>query len=128
MQQSYSDSVRNNSAWSTPTSSDQAARRASGRTRYNARRQARATFRRDEIVKVWEDLGKDGWSPFSRGEQSFLADLFHVNRSTICRDMKIIQQQWRVGVCPTCASVLEVQRIEDLVERGKVKATYQQPS
>jgi hypothetical protein len=72
---------------------------------------------------MWEDLGKDGWSPLDRGGQSFLADFFHVNRSTICRDMAIIKKSWAVGTCPTCDTVLRASRIDDLEERGRIKVT-----
>jgi hypothetical protein len=72
---------------------------------------------------MWEDLGKDGWSPFDRGNQAMLADFFHVNRSTICRDMAIIKKMWQVATCPTCDTVLSVDRIQDLEERGRIKVT-----
>ena len=72
---------------------------------------------------MWADLGKDGWSPFDRGSQTYLAEFFKVNRSTICRDMVIIKRMWRVAECPTCATVLDMARIKDLAERGKIRVT-----
>jgi len=72
---------------------------------------------------MWADLGKDGWSPFNRGNQTYLAEFFKVNRSTICRDMAIIKRMWRVAECSTCETVLDMERIEDLEERGKIRVT-----
>jgi hypothetical protein len=124
MQQSAIHSASNKSRqWSPAFSPDEAARRASGRRRYNARRKVRAILRRRQILEMWEDLGKDGWSPYDRGGQTFLADFFHVHRSTICRDMTIIKKMWRAAACPTCDSVLSVDRIEDLEERGRIRVT-----
>ena len=114
----------NNRQWSPAISHDQAARRAAGRSRYNARRHFRAAYRRQQIVEMWWDLGKGGWSPLDRGGQSFLADFFHVNRSTICRDMAIIKKSWAVGTCPTCDTVLGVARMTGLDEQGRIKVTY----
>ena len=102
---------------------EEAARRASGRKRYNARRRFRADHRRSQIVEMWADLGQDGWSPFTRGSQTYLAEFFEVHRSTICRDMVIIKKMWRVAECPTCETVLDMERIEDLDERGKIRVT-----
>jgi hypothetical protein len=83
----------------------------------------KAILRRRQILEMWEDLGKDGWSPYDRGGQTFLADFFHVHRSTICREMAIIKKMWQVAVCPTCDTVLGVERIEDLEERGRIRVT-----
>ena len=123
MQQSGRHSARNNRQWGPAASQDEAARRASGGKRYNARRRLRADYRRRQIVEMWADLGKDGWSPFDRGSQTFMAEFFKVNRSTICRDMAIIKRMWRVAECPTCETVLDIERIEDLEERGKIRVT-----
>lgn len=121
MQQSHAHSACNNEAqWAPAGSYDHAARRASGRKRYNARRQFLAAHRRRQIVEMWADLGQDGWSPFDRGSQTFLAEFFKVNRSTICRDLVIIKRMLRVAECPTCGTVLDMTRIEDLAERGKI--------
>lgn len=123
MQPTSRHSASNNRQWSPASSRDEAARRAAGRRRYNARRKVKAIVRRHQIVEMWADLGKDGWSPFDRGGQAMLADFFHVNRSTICRDMAIIKKMWQVGTCPTCNAVLNVDRIQDLEERGRIKVT-----
>jgi hypothetical protein len=56
-------------------------------------------------------------------EQTFLADFFHINRSTICRDMTVIKKMWAVATCPTCDTVLRVDRIEDLEKRGRIRLT-----
>jgi hypothetical protein len=124
MQPSSSRSACNKNSWSNPSSYDQAARRASGRARYNARRQARATIRRAEILKMWEDLGRDGWSPYNRGSQTMMADLFQVDRSTICRDMKFLRRYWQVTTCPTCDNPLHFDRINELAEQGRIKVRY----
>jgi hypothetical protein len=125
MQQSQVPNARNkNRQWSPATSQDQAARRAAGRRRYNARRRVKAIIRRGQIIEMWEDLGKDGWSPFDRGHQSEMAKFFHVHRSTICRDMAIIKRMWSVGTCPTCDTVLDIERMDGLEERGRITVTY----
>jgi hypothetical protein len=80
-------------------------------------------LRRRQILEMWEDLGKDGWSPFNRGNQSHMAEFFHVHRSTICRDMAIIKKMWSVGTCPTCDTVLSIDRIQGLEEQGRIKVT-----
>ncbi|MGA2307496.1 MAG: hypothetical protein ABSH29_25410 [Acidimicrobiales bacterium] len=123
MQSRSTPSAGNNRQWSPATSHDQASRRAAGRRRYNARRKVKAILRRRQIIEMWRDLGKDGWSPFDRGGQAMLADFFHVNRSTICRDMAMIKRMWQVVACPTCDSVLSIDRIDDLEERGRIKVT-----
>jgi hypothetical protein len=123
MQQGMERNARNNRLWRPAESRDEASRRASGRERYNARRQFRAAHRRSQIVEMWADLGKDGWSPFNRGSQTYLAEFFKVHRSTICRDMVIIKRMWRAAECPTCETVLDMQRIDDLEGRGKIRVT-----
>ena|ERR1019366_112296 len=80
-------------------------------------------LRRRQILEMWEDLGKDGWSPFNRGNQSHMAEFFHVHRSTICRDMAIIKKMWSVGTCSTCDTVLSIDRIQGLEEQGRIKVT-----
>jgi hypothetical protein len=77
--------------------------------RYNARQRFRADHRRNQIIEMWEDLGKNGRSPFDRGNQTYLAEFFKVNRSTICRDMVIIKRMWRAAECPTCETVLDME-------------------
>jgi hypothetical protein len=126
MQPRSAHSACNNRQWEPAASHDEAARRASGRKRYNARRRFKAAHRRRQIVEMWADLSKDGWSPFDRGNQTYLAEFFNVNRSTICRDMAIIKRMWRVTECPTCETVLDMERIDDLEEQGKVRVTEAQ--
>jgi hypothetical protein len=31
------------------------------------------------IIEMQEDLGQDGWSPFDRGDQTFMAEFIKVN-------------------------------------------------
>jgi hypothetical protein len=47
-----------------------------------------------------------------------------VNRSTICRDLKVIMARNRLVACPTCDRALSIQRVEELERLGKVKVTY----
>jgi hypothetical protein len=123
-QRSVHSACNNNRQWSPATSQDQAARRAAGRRRYNARRQFRAAIRRKKIIDLWEELADgSGWSIFGRGSQTQLAQILGVNRSTICRDLKVIMARNRMVACPTCDSALSISRAEDLEKEGKVKVT-----
>jgi DNA invertase Pin-like site-specific DNA recombinase len=125
MQQSAIHSVGNKSQqWSQATSQDEAARRAAGRARYNRHRQFKAAIRRKKIIDIWEDRADgSGWSIFSRGSQTELAKMLGVNRSTICRDLKVIMARNRMVACPTCEAALSIQRIEGLEREGKVTVT-----
>jgi hypothetical protein len=125
MQQRSIPCVNNNRQWNPATSHDQAARRAAGRARYNRRRQFKAAIRRKKIVDIWEErVDGSGWSIFSRGSQTELAKMLGVNRSTICRDLKVIMARNRLVACPTCDRALSIQRVEELERLGKVKVTY----
>ena len=123
MQPRTKHSARNNRQWGPAASRDEAARRASGRARYNKRRQVKAAIRRRRIVEIWEQKSREGWSIFSRGSQSQLAGMLGVNRSTICRDLRVIWARSQVIQCPTCDSALRIGRAEDLESLGRVKIT-----
>ena len=83
-------------------SPDAVARRAGGRRRYNAERQAEAIARR---LKILELVGAS-WILSPRGLQAQLARYFGVNRSTICRDMEALREEWRhTRVCRVCGSL-----------------------
>jgi hypothetical protein len=124
VQQRSIHSANNNRQWSAATSPDHAARRAAGRARYNARRQFRAAIRQKKIIDLWEELADgSGWSIFGRGSQTQLAQILGVNRSTICRDLKVIMARNRMVACPTCDRALSISRVEELERQGKVKLT-----
>lgn len=68
--------------WSEKTDFDLVCKRASGRRRYNAKRQAEAKKRYKQVQSViWSPDGR------KRGTQAELARAFGVHRSTICRDV-----------------------------------------
>jgi hypothetical protein len=76
-------------------------RRAGGRRRYNAERQAEARARRAAIVAM---LG-DTIILNPRGVQTLLANYFGVNRSTICRDVEALRVEYRRAfICPLCGT------------------------
>jgi uncharacterized Fe-S radical SAM superfamily protein PflX len=82
-------------------------------------------MRRKRIIDIWEERSDgSGWSIFGRGSQTQLAQMLGVNRSTICRDLKVIMARNRLEACPTCDRALSIQRVEDLERQGKVKVTY----
>jgi hypothetical protein len=78
--------------WNVPLTSDEANRRASGGRRINAERKREAENRRAAIVEA-VGMGKILLS--GRGVQTRLAAIFKVNRSTICRNMRVIKPEWR---------------------------------
>jgi hypothetical protein len=125
MQQSAGHSANNvNRQWSPATSRDEAARRAAGRARYNARRQFKAAIRRQRIIEIWEEKSDgSGWSIFGRGSQSQLAQILGVNRTTICRDLRVIMAGNRMVACPTCDAALSRSRVAELERQGKVRVT-----
>jgi hypothetical protein len=121
MQQRSTHSACNkNGQWAPASSYDQAARRASGRRRYNARRQVRATIRRGRIIKIWEAQSPGGWCITAWGSQSQLAEMLGVSRSTICRDVRAMLASNAVLPCPICDSPLHINRIEELASQGRI--------
>jgi hypothetical protein len=125
IQQKSAHSANNNRQWIPATSHDHAARRAAGRARYNRRRQFKAAIRRKKIIEIWEERSDgSGWSIFGRGSQTQLAQMLGVNRSTICRDLKVIMARNRFVACPTCDHALSIQRVDELERQGKVKVTH----
>ncbi len=94
-------------SWDGWLSQDEVNRRASGRRRINAERKARAQKRREEIKEI---LGEGGillcGRTFGRGKEAKLATYFGVHRSTICRDIAVLKEEYRKEhVCPTCRSL-----------------------
>ena len=88
--------------WSCNQGADVVNRRAGGRRRYNAERKAKAWERRFAIM---DELGGYSLLP-PRGAQIRLAARFGVNRSTICRDIEAIREEWRKPRrCPLCWTV-----------------------
>ena len=82
-------------------------------------------MRRKRIIDIWEERSDgSGWSIFGRGSQTQLAQMLGVNRSTICRDLKVIMARNRMVACPTCAGALSIARIEELERQGKIKVIY----
>lgn len=66
---------------------EQRMRFAAGRRRYHARMQAAAELRRCELVRLLRD------TELSHGWQSRLAEALGVNRSTVCRDFRVIRSE-----------------------------------
>jgi hypothetical protein len=90
--------------WNAKLSVDQANRRAGGRRRINAERKRQAEDRRAAII---EAVGMGAILLSWRGLQSRLAEVFDVNRSTICRDIEAIKDKWREERrCPFCREVI----------------------
>ena len=83
-------------SWSTPTSSAEAFRRASGRRAYNALRRDLAAFRRLDVAQL---LFKYGGLP---GVQARIARELGVSESVVSRDRKKLL--FEVQVCPSCGS------------------------
>lgn len=78
-----------NMNWSAQTDFETVCKRAAGRRRYNAERQAEARKRYKQVKDVI-------WSPdgCKRGTQAELARAFGVHRSTICRDVAKWRKLW----------------------------------
>jgi hypothetical protein len=76
--------------WSAQTDFETVCKRAAGRRRYNAERQAEARKRYKQVKDVI-------WSPdgCKRGTQAELARAFGVHRSTICRDVAKWRKLWQ---------------------------------
>lgn len=76
-------------------------KRAGGRRRYNAERQEARIARRLTITRVAG--GMVILNP--HGIQTRLAGILKVNRSTICRDIEAIREEWRHHhICRYCVS------------------------
>lgn len=111
-------------SWKKPTSPDEAARRAAGRRRFNAERQALAKKRRDEIKEL---IGEKGivlcGIGYGRGKGAMLANHFGVDRSTVSRDLAALMVEWRTAhVCAICRSYESVPlaTLGKLVRRGVI--------
>jgi hypothetical protein len=84
--------------WTTPTTSDEAARRAGGRRRYNRWRRFMVLRRQAVVMRLLSCKG--GF--FRRGIQAELARALRVSRATICRDIKyLLRLGWP---CPHCGA------------------------
>ncbi|MGC1274884.1 MAG: hypothetical protein WBC44_14355 [Planctomycetaceae bacterium] len=59
-------------------------RRAGGRRSYNARRQLAAEGRRHQVARIWCEL------KFRRGAASEIARRLEIHRSTVCRDLQVL--------------------------------------
>jgi DNA invertase Pin-like site-specific DNA recombinase len=69
-------------SWSTWTTSQEAYRRASGRRRYNAERQAAAAARQIKVLVLLDQYGR------RKGVYAKIARELGVHRSTVLRDAK----------------------------------------
>jgi hypothetical protein len=78
----YKFNIYKNMYW-TPTTWEEACRRANGRSKYNAARRKAADERRRQIAVALNP--PDGY-----GVQSRLAEFFGVNKSTISRDFQAL--------------------------------------
>ena len=77
-------------SWNAPVSDRDAARRAGGRRRYNAKRKKLAKQRRRKLVSlILKSIFQSGW-------QGKLADELKVSESTISRDLRTPRLQLAV--------------------------------
>lgn len=91
--------MRATSKWYLFPSSNEVAKRAGGRRRYNAQRQEQALARRIAILELFG--ARVILNP--RGAQALIARQLSMNRSTICRDIAAIRAEWRhQHLCPLC--------------------------
>lgn len=107
-------------SWKTTQSYENVNRRAGGRRKINAERKARAQKRRDEIKEL---IGDDGilLCKVGRGKETMLANHFGVHRSTICRDIAALMDEWRKEhVCSICHALYTVplKTLTKLAKRG----------
>lgn len=90
--------------WSAPTDFETVKRRAAGRRHYNAWRHFLALYRRRQVAKL---LLQNGKGLFTRGVQTEIAQVLHVHRSTINRDIKALLAVAAPGrPCPLCGTLL----------------------
>lgn len=99
--------------WAAPVSTDEAARRAAGRRRYNSVRQLQAQLRRIDVECL---LYQFGWQ---HGTQARIAEALGVSESTVSRDLKAVFP----GAirCPACACTHPLERWRELERQGRVK-------
>jgi hypothetical protein len=83
------------SSWSSPTSTDEAHARASGRRRYNLTRQWLGMVRRRRVIELVLETG------LVRGRQAEIAKELQCHPSTISRDVSRILKIDGTN-CPTC--------------------------
>jgi hypothetical protein len=106
--------------WSMPVSDDLAHRRASGRRRYNARRQLQAAARRDDLIRLWAIANdRGGLGLFEWGVRADMARQLGVHRSTVTRDLTRIFADWQTRPCPTCTTMVEERQWRELEAKGK---------
>src|SRR5262245_21969088 len=92
--------------WGNRTDWQTVCRRAAGRNRHNAVRQARAALRRKKLVTLWGEQAQRGASILDRGAQTALAAVLGVHRSTVCRDVAaILADMNERGACPWCGTL-----------------------
>lgn len=98
-------------AWSKPLSPSDAARRAGGRTRYNAQRGDMAMLRRIEVVRLLLAYG------LGRGVRARIAKELNVHPSTITRDCQALFTADR-RPCPTCGTVIDDKKWARIARRS----------
>ena len=76
--------------WTAPTSDAIAARRAGGRKRHNAERQAVRDRRRELLARI--AIARGGWW-FAYRNGAELARTLGVSRATICRDLHALMRE-----------------------------------
>lgn len=104
--------------WSSPTSPEQAYRRAGGRRHYNAKRSEAAFRRRMEVFSALYGSGRTGSRVLRHGDRAELARTLGVSRSTVCRDVKEVWRWMRITPCPTCDHTLTMDKAEELKRQG----------
>jgi HTH domain len=93
--------------WTTPTDFETVCRRTAGRRHYNAWRHFLALDRRKQVCELLFQKSK---GLFTRGVQTEIAQVLHVHRSTIHRDIKALLAAGGPGCpCPLCGTLLLIQ-------------------
>jgi hypothetical protein len=104
--------------WPTRVSDDEAARRATGRRQYNARR----------TTAAWERRRIVAYHLLCGARQSDVARLLGVHRSTICRDLAAIKRRWPTwifGFLPRGACTVTGAQLEAMARHVEaMKAAY----
>jgi HTH domain len=97
--------------WRAQTDFETVKRRAAGRRHYNAWRHFLALYRRKQVSELLFQKGK---GLFTRGVQTEIAQVLHVHRSTIHRDIKALLTAGGPGCpCPLFGTLLLRQEATD---------------
>jgi len=105
--------VGNKNTWHNPTSTAEAIARARGRARYNSKRHLEAVVRRAAVLHLYLKFGGE------RGAQSRIAKILGVDRSTVCRDLRVAISV-NSHPCPTCKTRISIAKWKRLGKEGAI--------